>query len=214
MHIDINKIKSYPVLRIKFPSRTKANKFIRALVKQGYEIDNFWLSDIKNVGKDGTMLLIYKNTLMSTNSKGIAGDSIKYHEFVIPDVKVQPIESLEKTYGINGLPFMHGGIHYLTSDIDNSDLALRYYIQFDFRPDYIGKWFVKCNKTKQYLEVTKEQAKWLADTMTKGGFSRVIGFRCGKGFKRIIVKGNDVNVTFNGKLCMTQPIKIKDVKEI
>ena len=209
MNIDVEKIKSYPVLRVKFPSRNKANKFIRALVnKHGYTIAEPWLEEIKRVGKDDTLLLIYKNSLIPTKLELQDNSTISYSEFILPDVKVQPI--VEPEHKIKGLPFMHGGIHYLTSDITDSDLALRYYIQFDFRPNYVGKWFVKCKKTKQYLEVTKEQAKWLAETMTKDGFRRVIGFREHKGFKRIIIKGDDLNVTLNNKLCMVQPIKIKE----
>lgn len=214
MTLDIEKIESYPVLRVRFPSRNKANKFIRALVgKHNYKIAELWLEEIKQVGKDGTLLLIYKYELIPTKLELQDNLTLDYSEFVLPDVKIKPDEPTEPEYKIKGLPFMHGGIHYLTSDITDSDLALRYYIQFDFRPDYVGKWFVKCKKTKQYLEITKEQAKWLSETMTKDGFKRVIGFREYKGFKRIIIKGTDVNVTFNNELCMIQPIKIKDVEE-
>lgn len=212
MNINVEKIKSHPVLRVKFPSRTKAKKFIRALVNEHeYTISEIWSEEIKLVGQDDTLLLIYKNSLIPTRI-GLQDDStISYAEFILPNVNVQPV--VKPDCKIKGLPFRYGGVHYLTSDIVDSDLSLRYYIQFDCRPKYVGKWFVKCKNTKKYLEVTKEQAKWLAETMTKDVFRRVIGFKELKGFKRIIVKGNDVNVTFNNELCMAQPIKIKEVEE-
>lgn len=214
MTIDINKINSFAVLRISFPSRNKANKFIRTLMyKHGYEIAEPWSEEIKKVGKDGTLLLIYKKSLLPTTLELFMTSTISYNEFILPDIKVKPSELAGVNHIIKGLPFVHGSIHYLTKDVNDSDLALRYYIDFYCRPTYVGKWFVKCKKTKKYLEITPEQAKIVNDTMTNGSFSRVIGFREFKGFKRIIVKDNDLSVTLNDELCMIQPIKIKDVEE-
>lgn len=214
MNFDIGKLQGFTELKIKFPSRNKANKFIRGLVHEhDYKIAEPWLEGIKNVGKDGVCLLIFEKSLLPSIECNGGITPVDYTNFIIPDVKVKLSVLPKADCIIKGLPFINGSIHYLTKNINDSELALRYYIDFYCRPTYVGKWFIKCKETKKYLEITAEQAKIVNDTMTKGNFSRVVGFREYKGFKRIIIKGNDLNVTFNDKLCMIQPISIKDIDE-
>lgn len=183
MEINISKLEDDKIVKIKFPSKTKARKFTRTLVnKYNYQHAS---------GTVEKSIIVYSNIFMACANN----DSYKdYTEYIISKpAKLEPTGQ-----AIKGLPYTDYGVHYVTKNINNSDLALRFYIDFGSRPDYIGRWFVKCKRTKKYLGITEAEAKMISEDMCTGGFTRVIGFRERCGFRRLVVNDEGVvSGTFN-----------------
>lgn len=177
MEINIKKLEENKIVKIKFPSKTKARKFTRTLVnKYNYQHAS---------GTVEKSIIIYSNIFMACANNESYED---YTEYIVPHPpKLEP-----KGQVIKGMPYTDYGVHYITKDINNSDLALRFYIDFGSRPDYIGKWFVKCKRTKKYLGVTEAEAKMISEDMCTDGFTRVIGFRERCGFRRLVVNDEGV----------------------
>lgn len=177
MDINISKLEDNKIVKIKFPSKTKARKFTRTLVnKYNYQHAS---------GIVDKSIIVYSNIFMACANNA----SCEYYtEYIIQKPpKLQP-----KGQVIKGLPYTDFTMHYITKDINNSDLALRFYIDFGSRPDYIGKWFVKCKRTKNYLGITEAEAKMISEDMCTDGFTRVIGFRESCGFRRLVVNDEGV----------------------
>lgn len=192
------------VKKIEFPSKTKARKFIRTLILK-HEYTS--VIDLKNIP---LVILIYCKQI-SYNNFAWGAEIIDYTEYLISHPpKLQPAGQV-----INGLPYTDYGVHYITKNINNSDLALRYYIDFDSRPDYIGKWFVKCKRTKKYLGVTEAEAKMISEDMCTDGFTRVIGFRERCGFRRLVVNDEGtVRGTLNNNPQQGAVLNISMIKAI
>lgn len=172
MEINIKKLEDNKIVTIKFPSKTKARKFTRTLVnKYNYQHAS---------GTVEKSIIVYSNIFMACAYDESYED---YTEYVIQKPpKLEP----------KGLPYTDFTMHYITKDINNSDLALRFYIDFSSRPDYIGKWFVKCKRTKKYLGITESEAKMISEEMCTDGFTRVLGFRERCGFRRLVVNDEGV----------------------
>lgn len=199
MLVDIEKIKEQSYVRLEFPSKTKAKKFIKQLLDNGYS--SAYPEELKDVVGD-KVLMIYKDTLLATD-KVVEHESQSYFEYTKKFVQ-SPIKQ--------SLPTRKRIVHYFSTDILNSELSLRYYMEFTDRPNYVGKWFIKDDK-KQYLEVSPEQAEFVRKTMTDGLTQRVLGFPVRDGFQRTYWDnvGNIAGVTLNGKpqqLCCTTTSEI------
>lgn len=177
MEINTQKLEENKIVKIKFPSKTKARKFTRALVnKYNYQHAS---------GTVEKSIIVYSNIFMACAYDDSYED---YTEYIITKPpKLQPAGQV-----INGLPYTDYGVHYITKNLNNSDLALRFYIDFGSRPDYIGKWFVKCKRTKKYLGITESEARMISEDMCTDGFTRVIGFRERCGFRRLVVNDEGV----------------------
>lgn len=177
MEINTQKLEDNKIVKIKFPSKTKARKFTRTLVnKYNYQHVS---------GTVERAIIVYSNIFMACAYEDYYED---YTEYIIQKPpKLQP-----KGQVIKGLPYTDFTMHYITKDINNSDLALRFYIDFGSRPDYIGKWFVKCKRTKNYLSITEAEAKMISENMCTDSFTRVIGFRERCGFRRLVVNAEGV----------------------
>lgn len=178
MIIDIEKLKG--ITNIIFPSKNKCNRFVQCLrLVHGYTIIGN-ASVIQNTG--GYLKVDYLKKEVSyaesTADVVLADSTYKpYTDFIVPAEEV-----------------LQGHTHYLTIPIVGSDgdLELRYYIQFNDRPDYVGKYFIKEKSTKNYLGISKEQAGFVKSKMTKDSWMRVIGFKSKREFKR-------VRLTLDGK---------------
>lgn len=184
MVVDIEKIRKDTCVRIKFPSKTKARKFIKQLKANGFT--TAYEDDLNNFSTEQE-LLIYKDTLLVTKSVE-ERPCAHYTEYLLKGIKETP-----------AVPTRRATVHYFTADIHNSDLALRYYVEFVDRPDYVGRWFIKDKKKKQYLGVTEEQAYFVLRTMTENSMTRVLGFPVQKGFQRTHwdSSGNLINTELN-----------------
>jgi len=189
MLVDIEKIKEQTYVRLKFPSKTKARKFVRQLLVNGYS--SAYPNDLKEIVGD-KVLLIYKDTLLATD-KIAEHKCQRYSDYVLPEQKSRKIKY--------SLLTRKSTVHYFSFDINNSDLSLRYYLDFVDRPTYIGKWLIKDKVKKQYLEVSDEQAEFVKRTMTNSQAQRVLGFLVSDGFQRTYWdnEGNIAGVTLNGK---------------
>ena len=176
MEINISKLEDDKIVKIEFPSKTKARKFMRLLIrKYGYSS----VIDLKNIP---LVILLYCKQI-AYNNFAWGAEITDYTEYII----AKPAKLEPTGQAIKGLPYTDYGVHYITKNINNSELALRFYIDFGNRPDYIGKWFVKCKRTKKYLGITEAEAKMISEDMCTGGFTRVIGFRERCGFRRLVV---------------------------
>ena len=192
MNLDIEKLQKLKSVVITFPSKGKARKFIRALIHM-HNYRDISTNPLSEVGANGVMLGIFRDSLITVYES--QGKVYEFSEFLL----IEEPKLIHKII-IKGKPSVLHNVHYLSKDIDGSELALRYYISFQHRPSYEGCWFIKCKETKEYLKISEEQAKLVADTMCSGSFKRVIGFKEKKGFKRIIVEHDgNVHTTLNNK---------------
>lgn len=204
MEINIQRLEENKIVKIEFPSKTKARKFIKTLTRR------FWYTSFINLKDIPLDILLYDKQIAYNNCAwGVDVDD--YTKYIL----VEPVK-IPTRAKVGGAPSPTHTTHYLTKDIDNSDLALRFYIDFGNRPSYIGKWFVKCKKTKKYLEITEEQASRVSKEMCCTGFSRVIGFKESKGYRRIIVDDRGyIEATLNRNLQLgkiTNRILVKEGK--
>ena len=183
MIVDINKLNSYTAaVRFKFESNSKQRKFVRQCMAGGYT----GCEDIqKHINKDKLLLIFNKCLILVGEIEGYDYMLKDYNEFLIKEA------SKSGTYASRFR--VHHNTLYMTKDIDNSDLSLRYYIHFGNRPSYENKWFIKDRVSKQYMEIPEEFAKHVSKNMCSAKeFKRVLGFPVKGGFKRIVLEKDNV----------------------
>lgn len=183
MIVDINKLNSYTAaVRFKFESNSKQRKFIRQCLAAGYT----GCEDIQRNIDSTKVLLMFNKCLVLVTNLGMYQYMVKdYNEFLIKEAP--------KSKNFADRFRVHHNTLYITKDIDNSDLSLRYYIHFGNRPSYENKWFIKDRVSKQYMEIPEDFAKHVSKTMCSAKeFKRVLGFPIKGGFKRVVLEKDNV----------------------
>ena len=79
-------------------------------------------------------------------------------------------------------------------EFDN-DYSIRYYLEFESRPEYVGNYYLKSHSKNEYSLLPKEMAKDLIRKLCKIGAEEIIGRRSGKKYEKIVV-GKDILIKF------------------
>ena len=120
-----------------------------------------------------------------------------------PEVE-QPLDIFkDDTFAINlemldCLPHKTNHIHYLKWKLTDN-LSVRYFYNFETKPELIGKFTLKNHKHKQVVEISEETAKEMIKCFCVENFEEIIGFQLKKvGYKKYIKKfGEDFQEFFN-----------------
>ena len=98
------------------------------------------------------------------------------------------------------LPHKANHIHYLKWNL-TSNLSVRYFYNFETKPELIGKFTLKNHKHKQVVEISEETAKEMVKSFCNEKFEEIIGYnQKGFGYKKYVKKfGEDFVILKNDK---------------
>lgn len=99
---------------------------------------------------------------------------------------------------LDTLPHKANHIHYLKWNL-TSNLSVRYFYNFETKPELIGKFTLKNHKHKQIVEISEETAKEMIKSFCTEKFEEIIGYnQKGFGYKKYVKKfGEDFVILKN-----------------
>ena len=78
--------------------------------------------------------------------------------------------------------------HYYKFQLDfDNDYSIRYYLEFESRPECIGNYYLKSHSKNEYSLLPKEMAEDLIRKLCKIEAEEIIGRRSGKKYEKIVV---------------------------
>ena len=98
------------------------------------------------------------------------------------------------------LPHNANHIHYLKWNL-TQNLSVRYFYNFETKPELIGKFTLKNHKYRQVVEISEETAKEMVKSFCTEKFEEIIGYnQKGFGYKKYVKKfGEDFVILKNEK---------------
>ena len=101
---------------------------------------------------------------------------------------------------IDCLPHKANHIHYIKFNLTDN-LSVRYFYNFETKPELIGKFTLKNHKHKQVVEISEETAKEMVKSFCNEKFEEIIGYNQKKfGYKKYVKKfGEDFVILKNDK---------------
>ena len=126
-------------------------------------------------------------------------------EIFEPEVE-QPLDIFkDDTFSVNlemldCLPHKANHIHYIKFNL-TKNLSVRYFYNFETKPELIGKFTLKNHKHKQVVEISEEAAKEMVKSFCTEKFEEIIGYsQKGFGYKKYVKKfGEDFVILKNDK---------------
>ena len=78
--------------------------------------------------------------------------------------------------------------HYYKFQLDfDNDYSIRYYLEFESRPECVGNYYLKSHSKNEYSLLPKEMAEDLIRKLCKIEAEEIIGRRSGKKYEKIVV---------------------------
>lgn len=78
--------------------------------------------------------------------------------------------------------------HYYKFQLEfDNDYSIRYYLEFESRPEYVGNYYLKSHSKNEYSLLPKEMAEDLIRKLCKIEAEEIIGRRSGKKYEKVIV---------------------------
>lgn len=97
---------------------------------------------------------------------------------------------------IKHLSKMQHRTHYYKFQLEfDNDYSIRYYLEFESRPECVGNYYLKSHSKNEYSLLPKEMAEDLIRKLCKIEAEEIIGRRLGKKYEKVIV-GKDKLVKF------------------
>ena len=97
---------------------------------------------------------------------------------------------------IKHLSKMQHRTHYYKFPLEfDNDYSIRYYLEFESRPEYVGNYYLKSHSKNEYSLLPKEMAEDLIKKLCKIEAEEIIGRRSGKKYEKVIV-GKDKLIKF------------------
>ncbi len=86
--------------------------------------------------------------------------------------------------------------HYYKFQLEfDNDYSIRYYLEFESRPECVGNYYLKSHSKNEYSLLPKEMAEDLIRKLCKIEAEEIIGRRSGKKYEKIVV-GKDKLIKF------------------
>ena len=97
---------------------------------------------------------------------------------------------------IKHLSKMQHRTHYYKFQLEfDNDYSIRYYLEFESRPECVGNYYLKSHSKNEYSLLPKEMAEDLIRKLCKIEAEEIIGRRSGKKYEKIVV-GKDKLIKF------------------
>ena len=97
---------------------------------------------------------------------------------------------------IKQLSKMQHRTHYYKFQLEfDNDYSIRYYLEFESRPECVGNYYLKSHSKNEYSLLPKEMAEDLIRKLCKIEAEEIIGRRTGKKYEKIVV-GKDKLIKF------------------
>lgn len=97
---------------------------------------------------------------------------------------------------IKHLSKMQHRTHYYKFQLEfDNDYSIRYYLEFESRPECIGNYYLKSHSKNEYSLLPKELAEDLIRKLCKIEAEEIIGRRSGKKYEKVVV-GKDKLIKF------------------
>ena len=89
---------------------------------------------------------------------------------------------------IKHLSKMQHRTHYYKFQLEfDNDYSIRYYLEFESRPEYVGNYYLKSHNKNEYSLLPKEMAEDLIRKLCKIEAEEIIGRRSGKKYEKVII---------------------------
>ena len=89
---------------------------------------------------------------------------------------------------IKHLSKMQHRTHYYKFQLEfDNDYSIRYYLEFESRPECVGNYYLKSHSKNEYSLLSKEMAEDLIRKLCKIEAEEIIGRRSGKKYEKIVV---------------------------
>ena len=89
---------------------------------------------------------------------------------------------------VKHLSKMQHRTHYYKFQLEfDNDYSIRYYLEFESRPEYVGNYYLKSHSKNEYSLLPKEMAEDLIRKLCKIEAEEIIGRRSGKKYEKIVV---------------------------
>ena len=116
-------------------------------------------------------------------------------EILEEESKPKATENYNSTI-IKHLSKMQHRTHYYKFQLEfDNDYSIRYYLEFESRPECVGNYYLKSHSKNEYSLLPKEMAEDLIRKLCKIEAEEIIGRRSGKKYEKIVV-GKDKLVKF------------------
>ena len=116
-------------------------------------------------------------------------------EILEEESKPKAIENYNNSI-IKHLSKMQHRTHYYKFPLEfDNDYSIRYYLEFESRPEYVGNYYLKSHSKNEYSLLPKEMAEDLIKKLCKIEAEEIIGRRSGKKYEKVIV-GKDKLIKF------------------
>ena len=116
-------------------------------------------------------------------------------EILEEESKPKATENYNNTI-IKYLSKMQHRTHYYKFQLEfDNDYSIRYYLEFESRPECIGNYYLKSHSKNEYSLLPKEMAEDLIRKLCKIEAEEIIGRRSGKKYEKIVV-GKDKLIKF------------------
>ena len=116
-------------------------------------------------------------------------------EILEEESKPKAIENYNNSI-IKHLSKMQHRTHYYKFQLEfDNDYSIRYYLEFESRPECVGNYYLKSHSKNEYSLIPKEMAEDLIRKLCKIEAEEIIGRRSGKKYEKIVV-GKDKLIKF------------------
>lgn len=89
---------------------------------------------------------------------------------------------------VKHLSKMQHRTHYYKFQLEfDNDYSIRYYLEFESRPEYVGNYYLKSHSKNEYSLLPKEMAEDLIRKLCKIEAEEIIGRRSGKKYEKVVV---------------------------
>ena len=105
----------------------------------------------------------------------------------IPEPTQEQVQNYNNTI-LKQLTKPHGRTHYYKFQLEfDNDYSIRYYLEFESRPECVGNYYLKSHSKNEYSLLPKEMAEDLIRKLCKIKAEEIIGRRSGKKYEKIVV---------------------------
>lgn len=116
-------------------------------------------------------------------------------EILEEESKPKAIENYNNSI-IKHLSKMQHRTHYYKFQLEfDNDYSIRYYLEFESRPECVRNYYLKSHSKNEYSLLPKEMAEDLIRKLCKIEAEEIIGRRSGKKYEKIVV-GKDILIKF------------------
>ena len=116
-------------------------------------------------------------------------------EILEEELKLKATENYNNSI-VKHLSKMQHRTHYYKFQLEfDNDYSIRYYLEFESRPECVGNYYLKSHSKNEYSLLPKEMAEDLIRKLCKIKAEEIIGRRSGKKYEKVVV-GKDKLIKF------------------